>query len=243
MEILIVNDDGWGTPGIRLLAKEMTRFGHVTVIAPDSPRSGFGACITATKPIYMQKVESDMADVRVFVTTGTPVDCVKLAVEVVFKGQKPDLLVSGINHGNNCSVNVLYSGTMGACFAGCEHGILSIGFSIDDHSMEVDLQYLQPWISQITQHLLDEGIPPLVCYNVNAPVGEIAGLRWARSCRGRWTKEMAPHTDEEGNTYYMLGGEFVNDEPEAEDTDWWMLHHGFISIQPVSIDVTHYASL
>lgn len=243
MEILIVNDDGWGTPGIRLLAQEMSKLGRVTVIAPDSPRSGFGACITATKPVYLREEECDIDSVQVFVTSGTPVDCVKLAVEVVMKERKPDLLVSGINHGNNCSVNVLYSGTMGACFAGCEHGIVSIGFSIDDHSMEVDLSHLKPWIVEIVQHLLDEGVPSQVCYNVNAPVGEIAGLRWARSCRGRWTKEMQPDVDDEGKKCYRLGGEFVNDEPEAEDTDWWALHHGYISIQPVTIDVTHYASL
>lgn len=243
MEILITNDDGWGTPGIRLLAQEMSRLGHVTVVAPDSPRSGFGACITATEAIYLTKVESDIENTDVYISTGTPVDCVKLAVEVVYQGKLPDLLVSGINHGNNCSINVLYSGTMGACIAGCEHGIPSIGFSIDDHSMEVDLQYFRPWIEKITRRLLDRGFTPRVCYNVNAPVGEIDDARMARSSHGRWIKEMRPHTDEAGKDCYLLGGEFQNDEPDAKDTDWWMLKHRMIAIQPVTIDVTHYASL
>lgn len=243
MRILITNDDGWGTPGIRLLAEEMSRLGEVTVIAPDSPRSGHAACISVAKPLYLTPVECDIPGVRVLTTNGTPADCVKLGLEAVMVDALPDLLVSGINHGNNCSVNIMYSGTMGACFVGAEHGIPAIGFSIDSHAMDVDLQYIRPYLTQIVEHLLAEGFAPRLCYNINAPVGPIAGVRWTRQCLGFWDKEMVERTDAEGRTYYELGGNFVNQEPEAQDTDIRALADGYLSVQPATIDMTYYAAL
>ena len=243
MRILITNDDGWGTPGIRLLAAEMSRLGEVTIIAPDSPRSGHAACITVAKPLYLTPCESDIPGVRLFTTNGTPADCVKLALDVVFADQKPDLLVSGINHGNNCSVNIMYSGTMGACFVGAEHGVQAIGFSIDSHALDVDLSFFRPYLLQLTEHLMAEGFHARTCYNINAPVGEIAGVRWTRQCRGHWAKEMLPHKDEAGRDCFMLGGEFVNEEPDAEDTDIRALADGFLSVQPATIDMTYYGAL
>ena len=243
MRILITNDDGWGTPGIRMLAEEMSRLGEVTILAPDSPRSGHAACITVGKPLYLTPQECDMPGVRLFTTNGTPADCVKLALEVVMADAYPDLLVSGINHGNNCSVNIMYSGTMGACFVGAEHGIPAIGFSIDSHAMDVDLSHMRPYLLDLTRHLLEEGFRPRMCYNINAPVGEIAGVRWTRQCQGHWTKEMLPKQDAEGRTYYELGGEFVNEEPEATDTDIRALADGYLSVQPATIDMTCYGAL
>lgn len=243
MRILITNDDGWGTPGIRMLAEEMSQLGEVTVIAPDSPRSGHAACITVAKPLYLYSQACDIPGVRLYTTNGTPADCVKLGLEVVMADARPDLLVSGINHGNNCSINIMYSGTMGACFVGAEHGVPAIGFSIDSHAMDVDLTHLRPYLLQLTRHLLSEGFRPRMCYNINAPVGEISGVRWTRQCRGHWAKEMLAKQDTDGSTYYELGGEFINEEPEAKDTDIRALSDGYLSVQPATIDMTEYAAL
>ena len=169
MNIVVVNDDGWGTAGIRLLAKEMTKLGHVTVVAPDGPRSGYGACISVTTPIYLKRIEEhDLNGAEVYVTNGTPADCVKLAKEVVLKDQSIDLLVSGINHGSNAAINVIYSGTMGACLVAAEKGIPAIGWSINSHLLDADLHWMQPFIADVTQHLLEDGIAPGTCYNINA---------------------------------------------------------------------------
>ena len=244
--IVVVNDDGWGTAGIRLLAKEMTRLGHVTVIAPDGPRSGNGACITVVGSIWLRRVEEhDMNGAEIYVTNGSPADCVKLAREVVLKDQPIDLLVSGINHGSNASINVIYSGTMGACLVAAEKGIPAIGWSINTHQLDVDLHWLQPFLAEVTQHLLDEGFPARTCYNINAPVGEIEGIRWTRQCCGHWANELVPAEDKPADTLsaWRLAGEFINDEPGADDTDIWALDHQLLSITPTSIDMTEYGLL
>ena len=183
LNIVVVNDDGWGTAGVRLLAQEMAKIGRVYVIAPDGPRSGKGAAITVNSPITLKRLEEhDLNGDEVYITNGTPADCVKLAREVVLKDKRIDLLVSGINHGSNASVNVIYSGTMGACLVAAEKGIPAIGWSINTHQMDVDLHWLQPFLVQVTQHLLEEGVEPMTCYNINAPVGEIEGIQWTRQC-------------------------------------------------------------
>ncbi len=241
MEIVITNDDGWGTGGIRTLVAEMSKLGHVTVVAPDSPRSGHATCISVGKPIYVSRIDAECTEnIDVYTTTGTPADCVKMAIEVLFKDRKIDLLVSGINHGDNCSVNLMYSGTMGACFVATEHKIPAIGFSLADHKMDADFSLFRPYLTQITQLLIQKGFADNGCYNVNAPKGEIKGIRWTRQCEGHWEKELETYTDEQGRTYYMLAGEFINYEPENNDTDMWAIAHGFISIQPVNIDYTDY---
>ena len=142
INIVVVNDDGWGTAGIRLLAKEMTKLGNVTVIAPDSARSGYGAAISAAKPIYLRRIEEhDLNGAEVYTTNGTPADCVKIAREILFADKEIDLLVSGINHGSNAAINAMYSGTIGACLVAAEKGIPAIGWSINDHHMDVDLHW------------------------------------------------------------------------------------------------------
>lgn len=254
MEILIVNDDGWGAPGIKLLSRLMTQLGHVTVVAPDGPRSSMSNAMTMTKAMTLDRVElaaddyfsaEEKAKIDVFVTNGYPADCVKLAVNVLFDDEpsRIDLMVSGINHGSNASINVVYSGTMGACFAGCEHDIRAIGFSINDHSLDTDLHYFEPYIVELTRHLLDGEWHRGLSYNINAPVGEIQGIKWTRQAKGHWSKEIDERVTPDGKTEYWIAGQFVNEEPEAEDTDEWAMNHGFISIQPCNVDMTDYAAL
>ena len=225
----------------------MTKLGHVTVIAPDGARSGFSAAITVAQPIYLRRIEEhDLNGAEVYVTNGTPADCVKIAREHLLAGQEIDLLVSGINHGSNASVNTMYSGTMGACFVAAEKGIPAIGWSINSHEMDVDLHWIQPFIVEVTQHLLEDGIAPRTCFNINAPVGEIEGIRWTRECMGHWQHELAPIEGEQPEGVlkaWMLAGEFTNDEPGATDTDIWAMEHQLLSITPLKIDWTEYGSL
>ena len=245
--IIVVNDDGWGTAGIRLLAKEMTKLGHVTVIAPDGPRSGFAAAISAANPIYLRRVEDhDLNGAEVYVTNGTPADCIKIAREYLFPDTLIDLVVSGINHGSNASINAMYSGTIGACFVAAEKGIPAIGWSINDHHMDVDLHWLQPFLVEVTQHLYEEGIALRTIFNINAPVGEIQGIRWTRQCVGHWSQELAPINEplpEGVQKGWRLAGEFINDEPSATDTDIWAMDHQLLAITPLTIDWTAYGSL
>lgn len=247
MNIVVVNDDGWGTAGIRLLAKEMTKLGHVTVIAPDGARSGYGAAITVAKPFYLSRIEEhDLNGAEVYVTNGTPADCIKIARECLFPDTPIDLVVSGINHGSNASVNAMYSGTIGACLVAAEKGIPAVGWSINSHEPDVDLHWLQPFLVEVTQHLLEDGIAPRTCFNINAPLGEIEGIRWTRQCIGHWANELAPLKEPlpEGVLKgWTLAGEFVNDEPSSTDTDIWAMEHQLLAITPLTIDSTHYGSL
>ena len=252
MEILITNDDGWGAKGILTLVRILTQLGHVTVVAPDGPRSGMSNAITVNQPIYLRRLEDANwgtedwhKNATIYTTNGTPSDCVKLAIDVVFEGDstKIDLLASGINHGSNAGINVIYSGTMGACFVGAEHGIPSIGYSIDDHSADADFSHMERYILELTRHLIEQKMPYGICYNINAPVGALEGVKWTRQCRGYWTKEMIESTDEQGNKCYRLGGEFVNIEPEADDTDHWAMNNHYLSVHPCTIDQTAYEEI
>ena len=252
MEILITNDDGWGAKGILTLVRILTQLGHVTVVAPDGPRSGMSNAITVGQPIYLRQIEDTSwgteewhKNTTVYTTNGTPSDCVKLAIDVLFNGDssKIELLASGINHGSNAGINVIYSGTMGACFVGAEHGIPSIGYSIDDHSADADFSHMERYILELTRHLIDQKMPYGVCYNINAPVGALEGVKWTRQCRGYWTKEMLESTDEQGQKCYKLGGEFINIEPDAEDTDHWAMNNHYLSVHPCTIDQTAYEEI
>jgi len=239
--ILITNDDGHDAPGIEILTMLMMQLGDVVVVAPDGARSAQSNALTVTHPIRFKKIEEVEGLIR-YSCTGTPTDCVKLALnEIVVR--RPDLVVAGINHGSNSAINVIYSGTMGAVLEGCENGILSIGFSICDHSLEADFSQFEPFILKITREALLNGLPHATCLNVNAPVGEIAGIRIARQCDGRWTKEYAKRTDPRGGSYFWLTGNFENHEPDSEDTDEWALDHGFISVVPTKIDLTAYDAM
>lgn len=239
--ILITNDDGDTANGIQVLTRLMMQLGDVVVMAPDGPRSGQSNAITVSHPLRYTKIEEREGLVR-YKSNGTPTDCVKLALHDILD-RKPDLLVSGINHGSNAAINIIYSGTMGAVLEGCENGITSIGFSICDHSYNADFSKFERFIIQIATETLKNGLPYGVCLNVNAPMGEIKGVKIARQCRGNWTEEYAKRLDPQGRTYFWLTGYFKNHEPDARDTDEWALTNGFVSVVPSKIDMTDYDML
>ena len=239
--ILITNDDGADAPGINVLTRLMMTIGDVVVVAPDGPRSAQSNALTVTHPIRFKLIEEREGLMR-YSCTGTPTDCVKLALNEIVE-RKPDLLVSGINHGTNSAINVIYSGTMGAVLEGCENGILSIGFSIDSHSLSVDFSNFEQYILKITQEALKNGLPHATCLNVNAPKDKIVGVKIVRQCDGSWTKEFEKRTDSQGRAYFWLTGYFENHEPESLDTDEWALLNGYISIVPTKIDLTAYESM
>jgi 5'-nucleotidase len=185
MEILITNDDGWGAKGILTLVRILTQLGHVTVVAPDGARSGMSNAITVAQPIYLRPLndpnwgsEEWQKNATIYTTNGTPSDCVKLAIDVVFNedSSKIDLLVSGINHGSNAGINVIYSGTMGACFVGAEHGIPSIGYSIDDHNADADFSHMEKYILELTRHLIEEKMPYNVSFAKNVVIFAFGGI-------------------------------------------------------------------
>jgi len=236
--ILITNDDGDSAKGIQVLTRIMQQLGDVIVMAPDGPRSAQSNAITVTHPIRYKLIEQSEGLTR-YICTGTPTDCVKLALNEAVP-RKPDLIVSGINHGSNAAVNVIYSGTMGAVLEGCENGFSSVGFSICDHSFQADFSRFEKYVLEISRKILQNPLPHGVCLNVNAPVGEIKGVKVARQCDGQWTKEFAKRVDPVGRNYFWLTGEFTNFEPEATDTDEWALANGYVSVVPTKIDLTAY---
>ncbi|WP_299287643.1 5'/3'-nucleotidase SurE [uncultured Mucilaginibacter sp.] len=235
--ILVVNDDGITAPGIKALIEVMQEIGHVVVVAPDSPQSGMGHAITIGKPLRLDKVDL-YEGVEMYKCSGTPVDCVKLAVNVVFKGKKPDLCVSGINHGLNNSINVLYSGTMSAAVEGAIESIPSIGFSLDDFTLEADFSPAKKYIKQIAEQVLNHGLPQATLLNVNFPnTKEIKGIKICRQANAKWKEEFDERLDPHKRKYYWLTGVFqVNDQ--GEDTDVWALEHQFVSVVPVQFDMT-----
>ncbi len=239
--ILVVNDDGITAPGIKVLIEVMQEIGHVVVVAPDSPQSGMGHAITIGKPLRLDKVDL-YEGVEMYKCSGTPVDCVKLAVNVVFKGKKPDLCVSGINHGLNNSINVLYSGTMSAAVEGAIESIPSIGFSLDDFTQEADFSSAKKYIKQIAEQVLSHGLPQATLLNVNFPnTKEIKGIKICRQANAKWAEEFDERLDPQKRKYYWLTGVFqVNDQ--GEDTDVWALEHNYVSVVPVQFDMTaHHA--
>lgn len=235
--IFITNDDGDLAKGIAELIETARKFGDVVVMAPDGPRSGMSNALTVSQPIRFKMIKNEPG-FTLYTCTGTPTDCVKIALNEVFTDKKPDLLLSGINHGSNAAINVIYSGTMGAVLEGCVNGINSIGLSIDDYSYDADFSNFQPYIEQIISNVIENPLPNGICLNVNSPKLEIKGIKITRQCEGRWTQEFAKRIDPAGRSYYWLTGHYENHEPKAEDTDDWAINHGYISIVPVKVDMT-----
>lgn len=237
--ILVTNDDGITAPGIRTLIETMKEFGEVVVVAPDSPQSGMGHAVTLHQPLRLDEVDI-YPDIRAFQSSGTPVDCVKLAVDIVLD-RKPDLLVSGINHGSNSSINVIYSGTMSAAVEGAIEGISSIGFSLLDYSYHANFKPLVPYIRQIASEVLEKQLPAGTLLNVNFPKAEkfkdIKGVRVCRQALAKWEENFVERTDPNGRQYYWMTGRFVNDD-QGDDTDEWALKHGYVSVVPVQFDLT-----
>ena len=239
--ILVVNDDGIDAPGIRALIEVMREIGDITVVAPDGPQSGMGHAITIGKPLRLDKVNL-YEGVEMYKSSGTPVDCVKLAVNQIFRGEKPDLCVSGINHGLNNSINVIYSGTMSAAVEGAIESIPSVGFSLDDFTYDADFSHCKKFITVIAKQILEHGLQPGTLLNVNFPKGAgIKGIRVCRQANAKWAEEFDERIDPNKRNYYWLTGVFQNYD-QGEDTDVWALENGYASVVPVQFDMTaHHA--
>ena len=223
--ILITNDDGLHAKGIKALTDSVKELGDVLVVAPDGPRSGMSSAITSLQPLRVH-LEKEEQGLKIYSCSGTPVDCVKLGITEL-AGRKPDIVLSGINHGSNAAVAVLYSGTMGAALEGAVFKIPSIGFSLLDHSLNADFSYAEKYIAMLTKQVLEEGLPVGTCLNVNIPRGkDIKGVKICRQTSGKWENEFMQSKDGAGKNIYWLTGEFVNDEPYNETTYVWALAHG-----------------
>lgn len=240
--ILVTNDDGITAGGIRNLIEVAKEFGEVWVVAPDSPQSGMGHAITVHNILRLHETY-DHPGVKSFSCTGTPVDCVKLAVYRVLE-RRPDLLISGINHGGNNSINVIYSGTMSAAVEGAVEGIPSVGFSLLDHRWDADFSASKEVARTIIRNVLQNGLTKGICLNVNIPqipYSQIKGYKVCRQAKAYWEDDFEPRTDPFGKTYYWITGELHN-EDKGEDTDIWALDHNFVSVVPVQFDLTaHHA--
>ncbi|MFN4081219.1 MAG: 5'/3'-nucleotidase SurE [Saprospiraceae bacterium] len=236
--ILVTNDDGIVAPGIRALVSVARQLGEVVVVAPDSPQSGMGHAITIHDPIRLRKVRA-FEDIEAWECSGTPVDCVKLAKHVVLKDRKIDLCVSGINHGSNASINIIYSGTLSAAMEASVERINSIGFSLLDFSFEADFEPAKIWVRRVMEYVLAHGIAGGRLLNVNIPRGDIRGMKVCRQADARWVEKFIEGRDPSGQPYYWLSGEFVN-EDNGGDTDIEALSAGYISIVPAMHDLTDY---
>lgn len=240
--ILVTNDDGITAPGIRALVEAMSEIGEVVVVAPDSPQSGMGHAITLNTPLRLDKVEVH-GETLGYQCSGTPVDCVKLAVNKILK-RKPDLCVSGINHGSNASINVIYSGTMSAAMEGAIEGIPSIGFSLNNYKLDADFTASRQIVRTIAKQIIQFGIPVNTLLNVNIPdlsLHKIKGIKICRQALAKWEEEFNERLDPHKRPYYWLTGKFINPD-KGEDTDEWALANGYVSVVPVEFDFTaHHA--
>lgn len=235
--ILLSNDDGYLAPGINLLIEWLRPLAHIIVVAPDGPRSGAAGSITATVPITSTLVRHEN-NLEVYACSGTPVDCVKLALHAIVP-REPDLVVSGINHGDNASINAHYSGTLGAAIEGALHGLKSVAFSSCNHNPQANLTPLRPYVENVVKAALDNEMPPLTCLNVNFPaLQEFKGVRICRMGHCRWFNEFEKCEIPERGTFYFLTGNYTDTDPEAKDTDSHALAEGYVAVTPTTLDVT-----
>lgn len=241
--ILVTNDDGFFAPGIQALTEVAQEFGRVIKIAPDKPQSGMGHAITINSTLRIEKRSSEPG-LEAYECTGTPVDCVKIALDVILD-EKPHLIVSGINHGSNASINVIYSGTMSAAVEGYIEGTPSIGFSLLDHGIEADFSASKHFAREIIAMALKQK-DKNYCLNVNIPklpAEMIKGIKFCRQAHAKWQEEFDRRQDPSGRDYYWLTGHFVPFEQHQEDTDLWALQNGYVSVVPVSYDLTNFEML
>ncbi|MBK7811651.1 MAG: 5'/3'-nucleotidase SurE [Saprospiraceae bacterium] len=241
--ILVTNDDGIFAPGLKALVNIAKKHGEVVVVAPNTPQSGMGHAITMNQPLRLHKL-NHFEGVESYECSGTPVDCVKLAKNVLLKERTLDLCLSGINHGSNASINIIYSGTMSAAMEASLEHVPSIGFSLLDYSFDADFWQAEPFLDQLIESVLQNGIKSCNLLNVNIPKlkrDEIKGLMVCRQAKGHWVEEFKEGKDPRNETYYWLTGEFYCDDP-GDDTDLWALENGYISIVPSGHDLTvHHA--
>ena len=244
--IFITNDDGIHAKGLETLIEILRPAGRLLVVAPERGQSGMAHAITMNRPLTLKKI-ADEADLAVHVCNGTPVDCVKIAFDYLLSGgEYPSLAVSGINHGSNSAINVLYSGTMGAAVEASFYGIPSIGFSIMGPAEDADFATAAHFVPRIVETVVREKPDMPLCLNVNIPclpVEAIKGIRTCRQTRGFWREDFERRQDPRGNDYYWLSGHFCNAETAAGDTDEWALAHGYVSVVPVQVDLTDYRQL
>lgn len=241
--IFVANDDGIHAPGIRLLIERMRKIGRVVVVAPDKPQSGTAHAITVNTPLRLKFLAAEPG-YEEYSCNGTPADCVKLGFKIVMK-KKPDLLVSGINHGSNSSISVIYSGTMAAVFEGAMAGVPSIGFSFNNYSPDAELRSCSYIVSKIAQKVLDDGLPDGVGLNVNipdVPEDALKGIKICKQARGSWQEDFDEREDPVGRKYYWLKGIFVK-TGNGNDTDEYALENQFVSVVPVQFDFTSYESM
>ncbi|TGV03119.1 5'/3'-nucleotidase SurE [Flavivirga rizhaonensis] len=237
--ILVTNDDGISAPGIRTLISIMNTIGEVVVVAPDSPQSGMGHAITLDSTLYAERVYMDDGPQIEYSCSGTPADCVKLAIRELLD-RKPDLCVSGINHGSNSSINVIYSGTMSAAIEAGIEGIPAIGFSLLDYTWNAHFETSKTYVKTITEQLLNNGLPNDIVLNVNIPnilKEDIKGIKICRQAKANWVEEFDKRKTPQGKDYYWLSGKFVNLDG-GEDTDEWALEQGYVSVVPIQFDLT-----
>ncbi len=238
--ILISNDDGYHSNGIRTLVSFLSDLAEIVVCAPEAARSGYSCAFSAVDFLRL-KHRSNIPGADVWSCTGTPVDCVKLALDQLLPNRIPNLVIGGINHGDNSTVNNHYSGTMGVAMEGCMKYIPSIAFSSCDYNPDADLSYLRDYVRSIVLRVLEEGLPKGICLNVNFPkVSRFSGLKVCRMGFGSWTNEVVKCRHPHGFDYYWMVGEYRDDEPDAQDNDRWALAHGYVAVTPTLMDVTSY---
>jgi 5'-nucleotidase len=245
--IFVTNDDGYSAAGFEAAIEVARSFGRVFAVAPATVQSGRSQAITMYEPLFLETQRCE-EDVEVYSFTGTPTDCVKVAFDHLLKDQKVDLVISGINHGSNSAINVLYSGTMGAAIEGSFYGCPSVGLSLTDHAADADFTAAKRYAREIIAALLEgeQSFDRPLCLNVNIPniaEQDIQGVRVCRQCRGIWREEFFRHEDPRGKPYFWLTGSYTNYEPDAQDTDEWALANGYVSVVPVQVDMTGYHQL
>ena len=242
--ILVTNDDGITAPGISALVEVMRSIGDVVVVAPDKPQSGMGHAITINSTLRINKVNVYGVQEE-YSCTGTPVDCVKIAINKILK-RKPDLVVSGINHGSNMSINVIYSGTMSAAVEGAIESVPAIGFSLMNESIDADFSAAKKIVKTIAEKVLKNGLPKGVCLNVNIPklkFEELKGIKVCRQAKANWIEELDERKDPAGNPYFWLTGKFENFDKGQKDTDVWALENNYVSVVPTQFDMTSHDSI
>jgi 5'-nucleotidase len=242
--ILVVNDDGITAPGIEALVAVAAKFGKVVVVAPDAPQSAMGHAITIGKPLRLSKVHTFGDAIEAYQCSGTPADCVKLAVGVVLKG-KPTICISGINHGSNASINVIYSGTMSAAMEASLEGIPSIGFSLSNFKWDADFETAAYVAEVVIEKILSQKMHPNTLWNVNVPdlpLKKLKGIQVCRQAKGKWNENFIEREDPHGKKYFWLTGEFL-DLDKGKDTDLYALKKGFASLVPMQSDLTDYNSI
>jgi 5'-nucleotidase len=238
--ILVSNDDGVTSKGIRNLVECMKDLGEVIVVAPNSPQSGMGHAITIGNTLRLDRTDIFGEEVKAYESSGTPADCVKLAKHHVLKDRTPDLIVSGINHGSNTSISVLYSGTMSAAIEGAIEGVPSIGFSLCDYAQDANFEHALPYVKAIAKQVLDTGLPKYTTLNVNFPPKrneKIKGIKVCRQARAKWEEEFDQRFDPNGRRYFWMAGNFVNFD-KGEDNDEWAIANNYVSVVPCQFDLT-----